>query len=243
MSETCKDCFNGCLERVPDNCVRYTGINIPLLEIENGNSLAYVQSQIFEYILSIITGEGVKISIPNEDLCEIISENLPSEGVISLQQIIIALAKAICATDTLYQDLHTAINLIERRYNTTFFPELAEGTNTHEVLQATINALQTLHTDFGTLLNTLEANYVTSVNVDDYIQNYNETLGGSLLMHSKMIPYAAVLYFPTASVLTGKFDSTGSGIGAFVKIYLCNGIHGTPNIPNPIGGYYIMYIP
>ena len=47
--EGCKDCFNGCGPKIPDNCVQYTGVDIPALGITNGSSYAFVQSQIFNY--------------------------------------------------------------------------------------------------------------------------------------------------------------------------------------------------
>jgi len=49
---SCKDCFNGCAETVSDQCVKYTGIDIPALGIENGDSLASVESALVTYLLS-----------------------------------------------------------------------------------------------------------------------------------------------------------------------------------------------
>ena len=36
---SCSNCFNGCTEIISDQCVRYTGFNIPALGISNGDTL------------------------------------------------------------------------------------------------------------------------------------------------------------------------------------------------------------
>jgi microcystin-dependent protein len=46
-----------------------------------------------------------------------------------------------------------------------------------------------------------------------------------------MVPYSVVEYYGTLS----NFDATGSGIGDWEKIYLCNGLNGTPDKRGVVG--------
>ena len=46
----CSNCYNGCTEIVSDRCVKYTGINIPALGIQNGDTLSAVEESITTYI-------------------------------------------------------------------------------------------------------------------------------------------------------------------------------------------------
>lgn len=230
MSDNCKDCFNGCLEIVPDNCVKYTGVNIPILSIATGDSLAYVEGQIFKYILSFITGKGIKIDLADIQLCNIISSNLSTTGDINLEDIVKSLIEGVCLVNDKITTLTSQLTVLEADYTISCLTGVVNTSNTHEVLQATINKICALQTSFTALLNNLATNYITSSNINTYITNYNQTVGNSLLISSKMIPYVASPYFPTVAAMNGKFDSTGAGIGTYEKVYLCNGNNGTPDL-------------
>ena len=42
----CTDCYNGCTEIVSDRCVKYTGIDVPVLGIQTGDTLSHVEESI-----------------------------------------------------------------------------------------------------------------------------------------------------------------------------------------------------
>lgn len=230
MSDNCKDCFNGCLDRVPDNCVKYTGPGISLLGVENGDSLNFVESQIFKYLLSIITGKGIKIDIENLGLCQLISSNLSVNSEINLEDIVKALVASICFIDTKIVQLINSIDVLETNYDIKCLQGVTNQSNTHATLQSTINKVCEIQIVITALLNDLTTNYITSANINSYIINYNQTIENSNLISSKMIPYVAMPYFPTTAAINGNFDSSGAGIGIWLKIYLCNGKNFTPDL-------------
>lgn len=230
MLDTCKDCFNGCVDQVPDNCVKYTGIAISFLGIKNGDSYAVVQNKIFNYILFLITGEGIKISLDNLELCELISTNLSSNSDINLEGLIKAITASICFLNSKVTDLTSKLNLLESDYTVKCLEGVTNKSDTHSILQSTINKICQIQTAFTVLLNDLNTNYITVGNINSYIIIYNETIGNSNLISSKMIPYVAMPYFPTTSVFNGNFDSSGAGIGNWLKVYLCNGKNNTPDL-------------
>lgn len=51
---SCKNCFNGCVTTMSDKCVKYTGDDVELLGIENGDSLLVTETNIIEGLLSLI---------------------------------------------------------------------------------------------------------------------------------------------------------------------------------------------
>ena len=75
---TCNNCFNGCAETISDECIKYTGIPIPELGIDTGDSLAHVENAIITYLVPVLNGTGVKPIIDPLILCPIIKQFLPS---------------------------------------------------------------------------------------------------------------------------------------------------------------------
>lgn len=229
MLNNCKDCFNGCHPIVSDNCTQYTGPDISLLGISNGDTLAFVESQIFSYILSIITGEGVIIDLQEAELCDLISSYLPLTEIITLENIIKALTQAVCFVNTKIIEITNQLNLLEADYDIKCLQGVTNSSNTHLTLQATINKVCKIQADFTVLLSDLATNYVTSGNINQYIQNYNQTVLNTNLISFKMIPKIAYEYYPSSAELAGNFDTTGAGLGIWAKVYLCNGDNGTPD--------------
>jgi len=50
---SCTNCFNGCAETTSDQCVKYTGIDIPELGIVKGDPLAAVLQSINDAIIAL----------------------------------------------------------------------------------------------------------------------------------------------------------------------------------------------
>jgi hypothetical protein len=42
----CSNCYNGCTEIVSDKCVKYTGLDVPALGIQNGDSLNFIEASL-----------------------------------------------------------------------------------------------------------------------------------------------------------------------------------------------------
>ena len=55
----CNNCFNGCTEIVSDRCVKYTGIAIPSLGIQTGDTLSFVEQALSTFLLSALNGTGI----------------------------------------------------------------------------------------------------------------------------------------------------------------------------------------
>ena len=52
----CQNCYNGCVETTSDQCVKYTGVDIPELGIVKGDPLSLVLLQMNNAIIALETG-------------------------------------------------------------------------------------------------------------------------------------------------------------------------------------------
>lgn len=222
----CSNCYNGCTEIVSDRCVKYTGIDVPVLGIQTGDSLSFVEQALITFLTSTLDGTGVKLDIDPAIICNIVSQYLPTCKDLNVLDVSIALIKASCALQEEIVLLQESINTIEAPYNVSCLTGVTGTSGTHSILQVTINTLCTLKTDFTLLLASLPNTYVSIDDIDTYIQTYLDNTYNSNLYSSRMVPYGVVAYYGPLT----NFDSTGAGVGDWNKIYLCNGNNGTPDL-------------
>ena len=222
---TCSNCYSGCVEIQSDKCVKYTGLDIELLGIKNGDSLNYVASCIAGFLVTVLDGSGIKYELDAENLCTLVSDELTDCTDITVVEITNALSKVICDMDTRVDALETFVTTQEGDYTPSCVPGITGSEGTRAVLQAVINHLCTVASDLDALELNVATNYVLIADINTYIQAYLDGLPTSSLEKDKMVPYTVVEYYGTLS----NFDASGAGTGDWIEIYLCNGNNGTPD--------------
>lgn len=222
---SCSNCYNGCAEIVSDKCVRYTGINVPVLGIQTGDSLSYIEQALIEFLTSTLNGVGIKPIIDPLIICEIVNANLPTCGDLTLNDYISTLIKVACDLQDQVTALEAIVTDLESNYTVDCLEGVSAGSGTHDILQAVINKLCALEIDLTALALDLDTNYVKISELDTLIQAYLDSTPSSSKQYNKMIPYTAVEYYGSLSY----FDATGAGLGDWEKLYLCNGLNGTPD--------------
>lgn len=225
---SCTNCYNGCSEIISDKCVKYTGVDIPALGISNGDTLLAVENAITTFLVPILTGSGVKPTINELIICEVVQKYLPSCTIctgFTLNEVLTAIIKAVCDLQEQIDRVVADIAELNADYDVNCLSGVSNTTNTHDVLQATIDKLCELETDFNILLISLPVNYVTVENIDTYIEDYLNNSSSSLIKN-KMVPYTVVPYYGPLNY----FDGTGAGTGDWIDIYLCNGAN--PGVPD-----------
>ena len=222
---SCQNCYNGCTDIISDKCTKYTGNNIPELGIENGDSLFSVQQSIFSFLLSVIDGTSIKPEINQEFICEKISQYL-GEQELTLPNIINAILQTACDLQTQVTNVKNSVDTINTAYTLNCVSGVTDNTNTHEVLQAVITKLCSVNTALTALSLNVSTNYVKVSELNNLIAAYLSGGSSSTKLYNKMVPYTVVEFYGD---ITGKFDATGSGLGEWEKIYLCNGNNGTPD--------------
>jgi microcystin-dependent protein len=223
----CSNCFNGCTEIVSDQCVKYTGIDVPVLGIKKGDSLSYVEQALITFLTSTLDGTGIKITIPETTtICTLVQQYLPTCGDLTAVDLFNALIQAACDLQEQINATNDRIDIIEAPYGTGCFTDIDSNSNTHEVVQAIITKVCGIESDLSTLI----------INLDTYVKKselcalvtvcIEQNNGGSAgKYYTKMVPNTVVEYYGDLVY----FDSTGAGYGDWEKIYLCNGENGTPD--------------
>lgn len=221
----CSNCFNGCTTITSDKCVKYTGVDIPVLGIQNGDSLSYVEQALASFLVSVIDGSGIKIDITEGITCELVSQYIPTCDDVTIVDLIEALIKASC---NLQEQITTIVSEEEDNeadYNIECLEGVSPSAGTHDILQAVITKLCATSDVLAELLLTLETDYVKLDDLNELIQDYLDSTSQSSLISNKMIPYVAMEYFGPLT----NFDMSGAGIGIWSNVYLCNGNNGTPD--------------
>ena len=229
--QNCSNCYNGCTEITSDRCVKYTGVDVPILGIQTGDSLSFVEQAIITFLSSTIDGTGVFPIIQPTDICPIVEANLPVCDPLSLNNYLTGIVQTIC-------NLNEQIQLIEESEPTSAYEVgcvsgVTDNTSTQDVLQQTIVKLCEVEQSLNTFITDVTTNYVRIVDINTYIDNYFNTNPTQQLINNRMVPFSAQPYFGDLS----PFSQSGAGIGVWDRIFLCNGQNGTPDLRGrvPVG--------
>jgi len=221
----CSNCYNGCAEIVSDRCVKYTGLDVPALGIQNGDSLSLVEASLIEFLTNALTGVSIVPTINESILCEVVSKYLPDCGELNLNAYISALIQAACDLQAQVDVLDGRVDTIEANYSIGCLTGVTPTSGTHAILQAVITKLCEIDVELAALALDVDTNYVKIADLNDLIQAYLDSVASSTQYYTKMVPYTVVEYYGSLS----HFDATGAGLGDWVNIYLCNGQNGTPD--------------
>lgn len=230
-TQNCSNCYNGCTEITSDKCVKYTGVDVPILGIKTGDSLSFVEQALITFLGSTLDGTGIQPVVPASDICPIVDANLDNCNPLSLNNYLVGIIKTIC-------DLNIQIEAIEVSnpstvYNVGCVENVQNTSSTSEVLQQTIVKLCEVEQSLNTFITDVTNNYVQIVDINTYIENYLNTNPQQQLLNSRMVPFSSQPYFGSLS----PFDASGAGIGIWDRIFLCNGNNGTPDLRGrvPVG--------
>ncbi len=219
----CKTCFSDCGNNIiSDKCVEYTGPDIPLLDICQGDKLSQLEAAIVEKILSFIDGTGITLEDLDLDSCPYL-EALADDDK-SLVGIIQILWDNQCS-------LKTAIDLLQKVptvFDLKCLTGLPANPTTDQILQASLNVLCTIKTTVDAIPSTYVKQSDLNTLVTTIVNNINTSTSGTVYQYrSGMIPKVAYEYYGDLT----NFSSSGIGIASlgFEKVYLCNGQNGTPD--------------
>jgi len=224
----CSNCYNGCTEIVSDRCVKYTGIDVPVLGIKTGDSLSFVEQALITFLTSTLDGTGIKIDLGTTVICNLVQQYLPTCGDLSIVDISKALIQAACDLQEQVDAIDDTLTILNANYTlpANCLTGVTSSSDTHAIVQAVINTLCTLKTDFNLLVDNLPDTYVKIVELDALIQDYIDSSGQTTLIKNRMVPYAVVPYYGPITY----FNGSGAGTGDWINIYLCNGNNGTPDL-------------
>ena len=223
---SCESCYNGCVQTVSDECVRYTGINYEALGVETGDNLVSVEQAIMNALVPLLSGEGDAIALNIS--CPIVDLYLPAHTP-NTQELFTATVSAICSLQAQIFTIDDVLTILNANYTIGCLTGVTASSDTHAIVQATINKLCATIVQLTALELNVNTNYVKLADLDALIAAYiaSTSGGGSNQQYLKMVPYVAYEYYGPLT----NFDGSGIGIPAngFFKVYLCNGLNGTPD--------------
>jgi microcystin-dependent protein len=237
---SCSNCYNGCSEIISDKCVKYTGTDVPLLGIQKGDSLSYIEQTIIGFLVSTLDGSGIKPDMTKFDFCALVTAGLPTCGDVTILDIEQALSTAICTVNDLVTQLTATVTTINSGYSVGCLQDvnITDASLIHEILQALINRFCIVEANLTALTADVTTNYVKLADLNTLIQAYLDSIAATGLLCDKMVPYTAVEYYgPISGYPTGGdgFAASGAGYGAWLNVYLCNGDNGTPDKRGRVG--------
>lgn len=223
---SCESCYNGCVQTVSDECVRYTGINYEALGVETGDNLVSVEQAIMNALVPLLSGEGDAIALNIS--CPIVDLYLPAHTP-NTQELFTATVSAICSLQAQIFTIDDILTILNADYSIGCLTGVTASSDTHAIVQAIINKLCLTVTDLAALTLDVDTNYVKLADLDALIAAYlaSQSGGGSNQQNLKMVPYVAYEYYGPLT----NFDGTGAGLNSagFYKVNLCNGLNGTPD--------------
>lgn len=222
----CSNCYTGCSEVVSDKCVKYTGVDVPVLGIQKGDSLSFVEQALVTFLTSTLDGSGIKINVDEELYCTLISQYLQECSEVTALDLFKALIQASCSLQEQVDSAVADIATIEANYTIGCLEGVAVDAGTHNILQAVITKLCEVDTTLEALAADVDTNYVKLSDLDDLIASYIESTEVVEKYFNNMVPYTILPYYGSLS----GFDGTGAGTGDWINIYLCNGQNGTPDL-------------
>jgi microcystin-dependent protein len=237
---SCDSCYNGCVQTVSDECVRYTGIDYSALGVETGDNLVSVEQAIMNALVPLLTGVGDQITLSAGDVCALITGYLTAGLTHTSKEWITALSKGECNLQGQIVAINNTLAILNADYSTGCLG-ISASTDTHDVLQAVIIKLCAVASDLVAFELNVNSNYVKLADLNALIAAYLSEQGGSTQQYTKMVPYTAVEYYGPLT----NFDGTGAGIVnlGWNKIYLCNGLNGTPDKRGRVGVGAIASVP
>ena len=229
---SCESCYNGCVEIVSDQCVRYTGTSSLPLEIMTGDNLQTVIEDLISNLGPLLTGSGDAITLASSIRCALINAFLPATSqpnAWTSSQVFQALTRSVCSLQTQVTAVAADIAVLNADYTIDCLTGVTASSDTHAIVQAIINKLCATIVELTALELNVDTNYVKLADLDALIAAYiaSSSGGGSTQQYLKMVPYVAYDYYGPLT----NFDGGGIGIPSlgFYQVYLCNGLNGTPD--------------
>ena len=156
----CSNCYNGCTEIVSDRCVKYTGIDVPVLGIQTGDSLSFVEQALITFLTAAMDGTGVKINLAGIDVCELVQKYLPTCGDLSILDISKALIEAACDLQEQVDAIVAELAILNGDYTIGCLTGVTASSDTHAIVQAVINKLCQIQVDLTAITLELHTQYV-----------------------------------------------------------------------------------
>jgi len=228
----CKDCLQNCPEIISDQCVQYTGpaLGAPF-NVCTGDQLPVLEAALIANVAANSNGTGIlpAVTITGCTWLQQMFGILP----LNLTNVLQVLINGECSLYSMIQVINAQISSNQNGavIDTACLTGLTTTPTTSEIIQAIITLLCSINTTVASFPTT----YVRLADLTSLVTPIVNSIVGGNNFNSRMVPFTAIPYFGPLS----NFDSSGIGLASlgFLKVYLCNGQNGTPDLRGrvPVG--------
>lgn len=224
----CINCLQNCGGTVSsDQCIEYTGDNIPLLDICTGDQLSKVEAQVINALLTALDGTGINLADVTLANCLYLQQQFIGKDP-TLVNFLQLLIDSQCSLKTLIDQINTTIGGGSSVFNTACLTNLPNNPTRDQILQALLNDYCTTKSIVAGFPNTYVAQSDLEILVTQILQNAG-VIGGGTIQYAQYIPIGVA--FPYFGSI-GNFDNRGVGLASagFTGLHLCNGFDSTPDL-------------
>jgi len=197
-----------------------------------GDNLQIVIEDLISNLGPLLDGQGDQIFISSAIRCAVLNNYLPapvSPNLWTSSQLFTALVRTVCDLQSQIDAIDAEIATLNADYTIGCLTGVTASSDTHAIVQAIINKLCDTVAALTALELDVDTNYVKLADLDALIAAYiaSSSGGSSNQQYLKMVPYVAYEYYGPLT----NFDGSGVGIpnNGFYKVFLCNGLNGTPD--------------
>lgn len=225
----CVNCFENCGGDIgSDQCIEYTGADVPSLEICQGDRISKVVSTILTSLQTALDGTGITLDDITLTNCPWLATQFVGKSP-SLYNLINLLIAANCSLKTMIDNINSQLGTASN--GGVFDIGCLTGLPTNPSSQQVLQALVTAYCVTAATVAQIPSTYVKTSDLPVLV---NQILGNSGVIGGT-VQYATYLpsgfAFPYFGSLAG-FDNTGKGLATFglLGLYICNGNNGTTDL-------------
>jgi hypothetical protein len=222
------NCFINCADgTTSDQCVQYTGPDIPALGICQGDQLSTVEQAILTNLQAALEGTGITPDQVTLENCAWLQTQFVGENQ-NLSTLLQLLIDSSCSLKGMIDIINAQLVTQAISFNTLCLQGLPLNPTINDILQAAINIICTINTTVAAI----PATYVKASDINTIVQQqitiYLANSQSGNIEYFQYLPIGGILPYHGA---LSNFDNTGKGLAAFglTNMFLCNGLNGTPD--------------
>lgn len=224
----CINCLQNCGGNfTSDQCVEYTGDDIPALGICCGDQLSKLETAVVNSLLTALNGTGISPSDVTLANCSWLSQQFVGKDP-TLANYLQLIFDSECSLKSMINEINIQIAGGNAVFTISCLSGLPANPTSTQVLQA-------LTADYCSLKTTVTAIPTTYVKLSDLQSQVTQILdtlgitgGSTTIQYAQYIPIGVVLpYFGSLA----NFDNNGVGLASagFTGLSLCNGVGAAPD--------------
>jgi microcystin-dependent protein len=222
------NCFINCDNITSDQCVQYTGADVPALGICQGDQLSTVEVAILTELQSALEGTGIEPQNVTLENCPWLAGLFGTTDP-NLSNLLQLLIDSECSLKEMIDTINETLASQSTNFNTLCLQGLSPNPTTNNIIQSVINML----CGINTVVAAIPSTYVKASDINNLVQQqisiYLANSQSGQVEYFQYLPIGAILpYYGSLS----NFDLTGKGLatGGLTNMYLCNGLNGTPDL-------------